>query len=147
MDAPPALHSVLGNLPFYHSTGFPSAFECELQGTRVLSVCSHGGLPEFISQRKGKVWSLEMRVGGRGGEVEASGERRRGSGGQLVRGGVSVCAWTCWWALGPVSLALGAACLGDVSGCFQSTPAAGWTLGPVPQEAQRRLWAGPEVCG
>lgn len=88
-----------------------------------------------------------MRVGGRGGEVEASGERRRGSGGQLVRGGVSVCAWTCWWALGPVSLALGAACLGDVSGCSQSTPAAGWALGPVPQEAQRRLWAGPEVCG
>ena len=148
IDSPPVPHSALGNVLLCHSIGFPSEFECQLQGTSILSVCSHGGLLEFISQRKGRIWSLEMRVGcGRAGEVEASGERRRGSGGQFVRGGVSVCAWTCWWALGPVSLELGAACLGDVPGCSQSTPAVGGALGPVPQEVQRRLWAGPEVCG
>lgn len=70
-----------------------------------MSVCSHGRLPEFISQRKGRIWSLEVRVGcGRGGE--------EGEWGQLVRGGVWVCAWTCRWALGPVSLELG----GSLSG-------------------------------
>lgn len=48
-------------------------------------------MTDFISEKKGRIWNLQMRVErGRGGEVEASGGGR-----QLVGGLVLVCAWAC----------------------------------------------------
>lgn len=67
------------------------------------------------------------------------GEGRRGSGGHLGRGGVSVCAWTCRWALGPVSLELGGSLSGRCLWLLRA-PAVGGALGPVPRKCSA-------VCG